>query len=156
MFEADNGRQLIAWRRRLHLIFCGYSEAEISQLGDLTKITNERMNELIHSNKLESTEKVGEELKQNSTSRTRGSHRWTCCSQCLPHRAPAPSTINRKVTPNWLSQINRRGTVTDYKAISTTIRQLFHNYIRPHVALDGRTPAEAAAIQVNGKTSGLH
>jgi len=66
MFQADNGRQLIAWRRRLHLIFCGYSEAEISQLGDLTKITNERMNELIHSNKLESTEKVGEESNKTA------------------------------------------------------------------------------------------
>jgi transposase-like protein len=29
--------------------------------------------------------------------------------------------------------------------------QLFHNYIRPHKALDNRTPSEAAGIQVRGK-----
>jgi hypothetical protein len=26
--------------------------------------------------------------------------------------------------------------------------QLFHNYVRPHMALDGRMPAEAAGIEV--------
>jgi transposase-like protein len=29
--------------------------------------------------------------------------------------------------------------------------QLFHNYFRPHEALDGRTPAEAAGIQIEGE-----
>jgi hypothetical protein len=29
--------------------------------------------------------------------------------------------------------------------------QIFHNYIRPHMALEGRTPAEAAGITVKGK-----
>ena len=29
--------------------------------------------------------------------------------------------------------------------------QLFHNYIRPHMALDGRTPAEVAGIKVEGE-----
>jgi transposase-like protein len=29
--------------------------------------------------------------------------------------------------------------------------QLFHNYIRPHEALDGKTPAEACGIKVEGK-----
>lgn len=28
--------------------------------------------------------------------------------------------------------------------------QLFHNYIRPHEGLDGKTPAEACGIQVEG------
>jgi putative transposase len=28
--------------------------------------------------------------------------------------------------------------------------QLYHNYLRPHQALDGRTPAEASGIQVLG------
>jgi hypothetical protein len=45
----------VAWRRRQHLIFAGYSESEIIQLGDLSKLTNERMNELMHSNNLETT-----------------------------------------------------------------------------------------------------
>jgi hypothetical protein len=29
--------------------------------------------------------------------------------------------------------------------------QLFHNYIRPHKALDYKTPAEAAGIQIEGQ-----
>jgi transposase-like protein len=33
--------------------------------------------------------------------------------------------------------------------------QLFHNYIRPHKALDYKTPAEAAGIQVKGKDKWL-
>jgi len=33
--------------------------------------------------------------------------------------------------------------------------QLFHNYIRPHMALDGQTPAEKAGIQVKGENKWL-
>jgi transposase-like protein len=33
--------------------------------------------------------------------------------------------------------------------------QLFHNYIRPHMALNGRTPAEAAGIRVEGPNKWL-
>jgi len=33
--------------------------------------------------------------------------------------------------------------------------QLFHNYIRPHMALKGKTPAEAAGIEVKGKDKWL-
>jgi transposase-like protein len=29
--------------------------------------------------------------------------------------------------------------------------EIFHNYIRPHMALDGKTPAEAAGIKVQGE-----
>jgi len=29
--------------------------------------------------------------------------------------------------------------------------QLFHNYIRPHASLDGKTPAEACGIKIKGK-----
>jgi hypothetical protein len=29
--------------------------------------------------------------------------------------------------------------------------QIFHNYVRPHMALDGSTPAENAGIEVKGK-----
>jgi transposase InsO family protein len=29
--------------------------------------------------------------------------------------------------------------------------QIFHNYIRPHMALNGRTPAELAGIRVKGE-----
>ena len=33
--------------------------------------------------------------------------------------------------------------------------QLFHNYIRPHMALDGKTPAEVAGIKVEGENKWL-
>jgi len=33
--------------------------------------------------------------------------------------------------------------------------QIYHNYVRPHMALEGRTPAEAAGIQVKGKDKWL-
>ncbi|MGA8857546.1 MAG: DDE-type integrase/transposase/recombinase, partial [Candidatus Bathyarchaeia archaeon] len=33
--------------------------------------------------------------------------------------------------------------------------QIFHNFVRPHMALDGRTPAEAAGIRVKGKDKWL-
>ncbi len=28
--------------------------------------------------------------------------------------------------------------------------QIFHNYVRPHMALNGKTPAEVAGIKVEG------
>jgi len=33
--------------------------------------------------------------------------------------------------------------------------QLFHNYIRPHMALNGQTPAERAGIKVEGQNKWL-
>jgi len=33
--------------------------------------------------------------------------------------------------------------------------QIFHNYIRPHQALQGKTPAEVAGIKVNGENKWL-
>jgi hypothetical protein len=29
--------------------------------------------------------------------------------------------------------------------------QIYHNFVRPHEGLDGRTPAEAAGIEVRGQ-----
>ena len=29
--------------------------------------------------------------------------------------------------------------------------QIYHNYIRPHMALDGMTPADKAGIEIRGK-----
>jgi hypothetical protein len=29
--------------------------------------------------------------------------------------------------------------------------QIYHNYVRPHMALDGKTPAEKCGIEVKGK-----
>ena len=33
--------------------------------------------------------------------------------------------------------------------------QIYHNYVRPHEALEGRTPAEACGIKVEGKDKWL-
>ncbi len=33
--------------------------------------------------------------------------------------------------------------------------KIFHNYIRPHTALEGKTPAEMAGIEVKGKNKWL-
>ena len=33
--------------------------------------------------------------------------------------------------------------------------QIFHNYIRPHESLEGKTPAEACGIKINGKNKWL-
>jgi hypothetical protein len=33
--------------------------------------------------------------------------------------------------------------------------QIFHNYVRPHEALKGRTPSEAAGIEVKGENKWL-
>ncbi|MGI0072875.1 MAG: hypothetical protein ACREA3_03570 [Nitrosotalea sp.] len=35
------------------------------------------------------------------------------------------------------------------------LRQIYHNYIRPHMGLDGKTPAEKCGIEIQGITSGL-
>ena len=33
--------------------------------------------------------------------------------------------------------------------------QIYHNYVRPHMALDGKTPAEVAGIKVEGENKWL-
>jgi hypothetical protein len=33
--------------------------------------------------------------------------------------------------------------------------QIYHNYVRPHEALDGKTPAEAAGIKIEGENKWL-
>lgn len=33
--------------------------------------------------------------------------------------------------------------------------QIFHNYVRPHMALDGKTPADVAGIEVRGENKWL-
>lgn len=37
------------------------------------------------------------------------------------------------------------------EGIETQIYQLFHNYIREHEALNGKTPAEKCGIKIEGK-----
>jgi hypothetical protein len=33
--------------------------------------------------------------------------------------------------------------------------QIYHNYVKPHEALDGKTPSEAAGIKVEGENKWL-
>jgi hypothetical protein len=33
--------------------------------------------------------------------------------------------------------------------------QIFHNYVRPHMALDGQTPADKAGIEIKGRDKWL-
>jgi putative transposase len=49
---------------------------------------------------------------------------------------------------------DREKTMRGLKKVDTQILkgyQLYHNYIRPHEALDGKTPAEAAGIVIEGE-----
>ena len=49
---------------------------------------------------------------------------------------------------------DREKTMRGLKMDATTILtgyQLFHNYIRPHEALEGKTPSEASGITIEGK-----
>ena len=41
---------------------------------------------------------------------------------------------------------------TDSQMISSY--QIYHNYIRPHMALDGKAPAEVCGVRMKGETSG--
>jgi hypothetical protein len=49
---------------------------------------------------------------------------------------------------------NREKVMRGLKITTTSILpgyQLFHNYIRPHMALNGKTPAEMCGIEIQGQ-----
>jgi putative transposase len=53
---------------------------------------------------------------------------------------------------------DREKTMRGIKTKDTAILQgyqIFHNYLRPHEALEGKTPAEACGIQIDGKNKWL-
>ena len=56
-------------------------------------------------------------------------------------------------------EIRDREKVTrNFKKADTPILvgyQIFHNYVRPHEALNGKTPADLAGIQVDGENKWL-
>jgi transposase-like protein len=64
-----------------------------------------------------------------------------------------------KVHNNKMERMN--GELRDRERVMRTLEkgdtpiltgmQIFHNYVRPHMALKGKTPAEAAGIEVRGK-----
>jgi len=54
-----------------------------------------------------------------------------------------------------IGELRDREKVTrNLKTMDTSIlkgMQIYHNYVRPHMALDGLTPADKAGIEVRGK-----
>ncbi len=65
----------------------------------------------------------------------------------------AGSTNNNKMERINGEIRDREKTMRSLKKKSTPIlqgMQIYHNYIRPHEALDGKTPSEACGIEVKG------
>ncbi|MGA3406348.1 MAG: hypothetical protein ABSD49_11510 [Candidatus Bathyarchaeia archaeon] len=68
-----------------------------------------------------------------------------------------------KVHNNKMERMN--GEIRDRERVMRTLEksdtpilkgiQIFHNYVRPHTALKGKTPAEAAGIEIKGKDKWL-
>lgn len=65
--------------------------------------------------------------------------------------------------PNYVSRMN--GEIRDRERVMRTLEtsdtpilkgmQIYHNYVRPHMALKGKTPAEVAGIMVKGENKWL-
>ena len=71
--------------------------------------------------------------------------------------------MNGEVHNNNMERMN--GEIRDRERVMRTLEkgdspilkgmEIFHNYLRPHEALDGRTPSEAAGIKVEGDNKWL-
>lgn len=71
--------------------------------------------------------------------------------------------MNGEIHNNKMERMN--GEIRDRERVMRTLEksnspiltgyQPFHNYIRPHIALEGRAPAEAAGIRVEGENKWL-
>ena len=71
--------------------------------------------------------------------------------------------MNGEVHNNKMERMN--GEMRDRERVMRTLEkpdtpiltgmQIFHNYIRPHEALKGKTPSEAAGIKVEGENKWL-
>ena len=67
--------------------------------------------------------------------------------------------FNGQVHNNKMERIN--GEIRDREKVVRGIKkedspiiaglQIYHNYVRPHMALEGKTPSEVAGIRVKGK-----
>ncbi len=72
-------------------------------------------------------------------------------------------TLKGKLNNNKMERLN--GEIRDRERVMRSLKtedspilngmQIFHNYVRPHEGLDGRTPSELAGIQVNGENRWL-
>jgi transposase InsO family protein len=67
--------------------------------------------------------------------------------------------LNNDKMERFNGELRDREKVTrNLKKLDTPIlsgMQIFHNYVRPHIALDGKTPAEKAGIQIKDKDKWL-
>jgi transposase InsO family protein len=71
--------------------------------------------------------------------------------------------MNGQVHNNKMERFN--GEIRDRERVMRTLEipdtpiltgmRIYHNYIRPHMALKGKTPAEKAGIEVKGKDKWL-
>jgi transposase-like protein len=85
-------------------------------------------------------------------------------SRALPNAVHTREiTLKGAIHNNKMERMNgelrdREKTMRGLKSKKTEIfngYQIFHNYIRPHESLDGKTPAEAAGIKVEGENKWL-
>jgi len=63
--------------------------------------------------------------------------------KCQPSQRLITIAINKNITYPFTQKF----------AVGTN--QIFHNYIRPHEGLDGKTPSEACGIKIEGKNKWL-
>jgi len=76
---------------------------------------------------------------------------------------PSARALGGEVHNNKMERMN--GEVKDREKVMRGLKrddtsilkgyQLFHNFIRPHEALGGRTPSEAAGVKVEGENKWL-
>ena len=70
--------------------------------------------------------------------------------------------MNSEIHNNKMERMN--GELRDRERVMRTLEttdtpilkgmQIYHNYVRPHMGLDGKTPADMAGIEVRGEKSG--
>ena len=68
-------------------------------------------------------------------------------------------SIQRAIHNNKMERMN--GEIRDREKVVRGVKksespliegyQIYHNFVRPHMALDGKTPSEAAGIEVHGE-----
>ncbi len=87
---------------------------------------------------------------------------WTQKAETRPEHI-REIRLSGKVHNNKMERMN--GEIRDRERVMRTLEksdtpiltgmQIFHNYMRPHMALSGRTPAEACGIKVAGENKWL-
>ena len=55
-----------------------------------------------------------------------------------------------KIRQNYEQKVSYNALFFDAFSLLITGYQIFHNYVRPHMGLDGKTPSEACGITIQG------